>query len=75
MLLYIGATDYKCSFDDDLVEYVENTYTTAPIICSDEFNKFATLVASNSSILCPPHTVTDAMELLIVLLREMMLLM
>lgn len=68
----LGATDYKCSFDYDLVDYADNTYTTPLTICSDEFREFAEVVASTCGILCPPQTITDAMELLIVLLREMM---
>uniref|UniRef100_A0A1X7TCK3 Uncharacterized protein n=1 Tax=Amphimedon queenslandica TaxID=400682 RepID=A0A1X7TCK3_AMPQE len=40
-----GATDYKRGFDDDLVDYVESTLTTPPVICSDDFKEFMTLVA------------------------------
>ena len=66
----LSATDNKCSFDYYLVNYADNTYTTSPTICSDEFREFPEVVASACGILCPPQTIIDAMELLIVL-REM----
>ena len=75
MTLYLGystgACDYKCDVDDELMDYIANLYTTDTSICSNEFKDYAECVLESYALMYPPTTVSDALELLLVLITEM----